>query len=204
MSVHNDIEKCSYDVVIGDDASGRIPALIFEAVLEKLYAKKEVPKPQILFLAGARETNFGAHKEKIKEHLIKYMQHDPAKAVLVVTDYIDTGESIDALLTVFEELHFNWKVAAIGSLSKTNNKNFIIGKHGDSTLPKVYSRYDLSGVSKNRGDLLAQHVNHMHEFKVKLLGNIFGKKITYDQQTINSARKDVEKLSEEIVNSYIL
>lgn len=41
-----EIDKCAYELIIGDDTSGRIPTLIFERVMNTLYREKKSASAQ--------------------------------------------------------------------------------------------------------------------------------------------------------------
>jgi len=45
------IDKGEYNILIGDDASGRVPTLIFRRVLQDVYKEKGYDAPKTLFFA---------------------------------------------------------------------------------------------------------------------------------------------------------
>jgi len=69
------IDKGEYGVIIGDDASGRIPALILDNVIKSVYQDKGYTKPKTIFFAGSKEMmglggeGFVKKKEKIFQYL---------------------------------------------------------------------------------------------------------------------------------------
>lgn len=46
------IEGGEYQLIVGDDASGRIPTLIFRRIIKAIYEEKGYPKPETAFLQG--------------------------------------------------------------------------------------------------------------------------------------------------------
>ena len=48
------IERGDYQLIVGDDASGRIPTLIIDRFIKKVYKKMGFDTPQTIFFAGSR------------------------------------------------------------------------------------------------------------------------------------------------------
>lgn len=46
------IERGEYDLIIGIDASGRIPTIIMEKFIKHVYSKNRISLPDIRFMAG--------------------------------------------------------------------------------------------------------------------------------------------------------
>lgn len=55
------IKRHEYDLIIGDDVSGRLPTLVIGGLFKKIYKKDKISPPQILFLSGSGINTF---KEK--------------------------------------------------------------------------------------------------------------------------------------------
>ncbi len=189
------IEEGKYDLIIGDDASGRIPALILHNVITSAYGHKNYEKPQILFIAGAKYTNLNEVSERIRAHLEKHIRHYNNKTVLVVTEYVDTGESIEPLQAALKSLGMQYEIATVGASSLPNNTRFIVGEKND--LPRIFGKSHLSGVIKNRGEILGRHANQ-HESNIDLPESIKIGKTIYEQKDINDAREDVKLISDDL------
>ncbi|HPS21570.1 MAG TPA: hypothetical protein PLO44_02065 [Candidatus Paceibacterota bacterium] len=157
--VKTDIENCKFDAIIGDDVSGRVPALAFHEFLGNEYKNKNVEKPQILFIAGLGETkDVEKFQLDIKEHLMKNLKHDPSKEVLLVTDFIGSGRTIQCLLNALEELNISYKVATLGFGNVDNHINEIdLEKYaiGNGGIPNIYARKDMSGIYKKSGEIIS-------------------------------------------------
>lgn len=63
------IEKGEYNLIIGADASGRIPTLVFKKFIDYVYQKLGYPLAKTIFLAGAgmglRNEDYAKEAEKI-------------------------------------------------------------------------------------------------------------------------------------------
>ena len=70
------IESGEYRLIIGDDASGRIPALILNKVLSAFYQKLGYKSPQTIFFAGSRQIQKEGAEAKSKK-VIDYFASRP-------------------------------------------------------------------------------------------------------------------------------
>jgi len=88
------LEKGEYDLIIGIDASGRIPTLIIDKLVNYVYTKNSQEFPKTRFLAGS------GSKEDAEEYIKTW---DPRKKVLIVEDTILTGTSVKFLTEVLNK-----------------------------------------------------------------------------------------------------
>ncbi|MEK7585824.1 MAG: hypothetical protein AAB477_01135 [Patescibacteria group bacterium] len=192
------IQNCEYDLLIGEDASGRIPALVFKDILQKVYERNKKEQPQLLFMAGTRFQSWDPDVLlKFKEHVSTHAK-DKKKA-LVVTELIGHGHSIISILDALQNNGISYDIAACAQLdndpvhySEEIKDHLFAGSHGK---PEIFNKPELSGVKKNYGDVLSSHANK-HIPNVQLIGKAIGEKTVYDHEKINGAREDVHKLAE--------
>lgn len=190
------VDRGEYTHVIGDDASGRIPALIFNKILGGIYKEKGHIKPKTKFLAMERLLAAAEQKEKIEQikkfidkHIVE--KNKDAK-VLVVTDVIFSGMSLRPLIQALQEKFVGFDVAAIGFTGDVREKDEMFGSakvfYGISDLPAVYGARALAGVKKSRGELFS-HPVHLID------STVFKEK--------KEARQDVNALSEDLIRWYL-
>lgn len=174
--LHEHINNGSYKLLIGGDASGRIPALIFDKVIRKIYREKgfDVPRTLTSFIAGGQryadpgpgeKTKSEEIKTNIRKHYIGDNLKDSNKdgkydgRVLIVEDTIASGASIQPVTQALRELGIEFDIATIGFMA--TNKKYIEDSLGGTIFhymdktPNIYARRSLSGVAKNRGDLFS-------------------------------------------------
>ncbi|MBI1975040.1 MAG: hypothetical protein HYS57_01615 [Parcubacteria group bacterium] len=156
------IERGEYGLIIGEDASGRIPALIFDRVIRRIYRDKGYLPPETRFVAGgtpsaqdvyaikAREvTNMlEATKTVLQERLV-------GQRVLVVTDTISFGTSLGLLASVLRENGFVFDIATIGVVypNRVGQQERDFGGDiywGFEGTPSVYGQNYFSGVRKEQ------------------------------------------------------
>ena len=118
------IDDGEYGLVIGDDVSGRIPALIIGNFIRKVAEQKGQEKPNIIFIPGkleqrklkdilSRIIGKPTQKEELEGHIIKFGANKD-KRILIVTDTIQSGFSFKTLIDLLKRSGYNCDVATIG------------------------------------------------------------------------------------------
>ena len=108
------IENGEYGLIIGDDASGRIPTLILGNFIKNISEKKGLDKLNIIFIPG--KLNYFFHRERSKE-LDKYISGYGAtkkRRILIVTDTIQSGGSLETLVKLLKKSGHSCDIATIG------------------------------------------------------------------------------------------
>ena len=150
-----DVESGSYKVILGDDGSGRIPALILAKAINTIYATKGHDKALIRFVAGGRHLRSRVGQSTVREQMLEQMARIgtdaemdmtevPSKIVLlfrrlfptdtegvrekvlIVTDTIGTGKPTRFLVEAFAANGIKADVATLG----------IVNHHLDSGLDR--------------------------------------------------------------------
>ncbi len=169
--ISEDVEKGAYSLIIGDDTSGRIPTLALGRVIKNIYELENHTQPEIRFLAGSRTLDGerkDEKKEKIEEYLssvkrgIEQKKEKSFSKVLVVTDTIATGHSLDPLVEVLNAMKIDYDVVTVGAfLARYNQiqeiadrwgRGFVLGSED---VPTIYLNKRLSGVRKYEEDLFS-------------------------------------------------
>ncbi len=113
--LHDRIEKGSYDLIFGDDASGRIPTMILRDVINRVYHDRGQKIPYTAFVAGSRfidEAHIPEKTEKLVQHIKKIVEwNDASERALVVTDTIGTGLSLKALFDALKDNGIEYDIA---------------------------------------------------------------------------------------------
>lgn len=210
------INRGDYGLIIGDDASGRIPALIFDKVLKKIYSERNFNSPQTIFLAGSS----GLSQEKVEEKtkkLLNYFEKElvnmlgsekmellKSKKILIVTDTIYSGRGLKPLTDVLKDNGFNFDIATIGFFPFDYNYDESLRKlkgilggnifYGTTGTPDIYNKKNISGVVKEAEEVLSIPVRTVTEISEQ------GKKIV--QKNTAASRQDVNKITTEIFDWY--
>lgn len=167
------LEKNEYRLIVGDDASGRIPTLIMRKVIDEIYGKLGYLKPRILFVAGGVSPflKLGERKMKkmsllLKEKILSRFDSGEDVKALLVTDTISTGSTLEMFRKVFGSVGLSFDVAAVGmdaswrdpeETKQMYKNNFGIEIFwGGEDVPPLYYNKDLSGVEKQPEDVFAK------------------------------------------------
>lgn len=150
-----EIEQGSYQFLIGDDASGRIPTLILRDVIGGIYAKEQRPVPQTFFFAGSSHLEDVDERNKklalMVESLKARAEQSRGKKALIVTDNIASGNSIKVITEALQQLQVEYDIVAVGTTSSLKILGSKLGGRviaGQDSIPSIYGRKDLSGIQK--------------------------------------------------------
>lgn len=191
-----------YDLIIGDDASGRIPTLVIGRLMKEIYREDKAKSPEILFLAGKERTT-NEEKEELDNYLqkiIKEKKINPEKTkVLLVSEYISEGKHAANFIDVFKRAGLSCDIATLLIHdSSDNHKNsrklggtkMYIGEHRDDTTDenceklRFWAWPGLSGVRKE----------YVGIFAVRSLFR--------DNASFFQARKEVKKMTSYLKQIY--
>lgn len=161
------IEAGTYSTFVGDDSAGRVPTIILANVARHIYRKKGFPDPVVRFIAGSTGLS-GEGGEKKQNALIEQIariqntvqQNQDPKKVLIVTDTISTGTSIEFLSNAFIKNGWPVDVVTVGEHENASLEMVAedIGTRiisGSGEVPELYWRKELTGVTKDPKTLFA-------------------------------------------------
>ncbi len=199
LQLKDKIDKGEYDYIVGDDASGRVPVLVFSTFLKKVYEEKGFDLPQTFFFAGGTPTDVSVRDWKlseIKSTVGDFLESRPRSSsdnrVLLMTDYVLHGNSLKTLCDALKELEIKYDIATLAASFDNNSDDLekMLGAQiyegGINDVPSIYNRPDLAGVVKRSNDK-------------KIFSSPIGNE---EQSKINSARKDANALAEQIFKWY--
>ncbi len=187
-----------YDLIVSDDASARIVSLFIKKVLDGINNKKGSPLASIRFVASGRHSN-----RQVFDEIEKIIKKVPSSRTLVVTEHIATGDSMRKLMRILNKVGVPYDIATVSAETEgidvideeinefTENKpNFFMATVGDIGVDAFYGfrAKALSGVEKDGSG----------PYPNKIITSDTNSETKIAQQNIiNSARADIDKLSEE-------
>lgn len=204
-TLRESIDNNNYGLIIGDDVSGRIPAIILKRVIDSVYEKKGLDAIPTRFIAGAKLWEMSPQEKLEKESKIdKYIQQSllgliQGKRVLIVTEVIITGSSLEILCSKLRGVGIDFDIASIGfSVSKDfseieqrlHSKIYTGGKG----TPSIHSNKKLSGVVKKDLELFSRPIRSQDEMSDKESSSI--------QNDISIARKDANIVADHLIHWY--
>jgi hypothetical protein len=138
-----------YNTIISDDASGRIPSLVFYELIKEEREKRDRSSPNIYFVAGGRHIS-SAKKDSIFDFLKG--KKEIAGKTLLITEHVQTGQSIKFLMETLESIGINFDAISIsteGEVKNRLNKELIFGGMRNEGVKAHYKREQQSGVFKS-------------------------------------------------------
>lgn len=199
------IEAGEYKYIIGDDASGRIPALIFHNLMKRISEDQSLPEPELYFLAGSGIHSTDLEKEEKVKKLEDYIK--PAlsgvnneigekKKILIITDTVNTGSSLKPLTEALKKQGVEFDIATIALLdantyegAEREKEEYLGAKifYAKIDVPRIYENRikGINGVRKNPEDILASRNTNRNS-----------------RQLVKEAREDVKILSDQIYDWY--
>ena len=185
-----------YDLVIGDDVSGRLLTLCLKEIINHSRKKIKLDKVKVKFIAGGRGKN---NREDFIYSFLKKISKD-TRRVLFVTEYIFEGNNIIWITELFKKANIDYDLAVV-SLNwdnfvsnylkddkATQNKkdrllsNIYYGSFACEGMDFYNSEGTLSGVNKDFFSLSAHSIRSKAIYPDKL-----------------KARQDMKFLAEEFI-----
>ena len=171
------IETGEYGLVLGIDASGRVPALIIGEFIKDVYEKKGNEGPRILFLAGAGsiddpiKPSLRKFKKKKIDEWVKHNGLDEKfnRRVLIVDDTMIDGTSVKPIVEILRKMNIKVDIAVVGAqvgpgISKALDADVFEGEYyvhkgmysRKNFVPSIWGRKDISGVTKDKNKLFSE------------------------------------------------
>ncbi len=99
-----------YDTILSDDASGRLVSLLLKRIIDHKKEEAGGKKTATFFLASGRHSSTAIDKS-IRKFISK--KKNELGKTLLVTEYIETGKSIEKLAKALEDKHIDFDIAAL-------------------------------------------------------------------------------------------
>ena len=192
------IESGEYGLIIGDDASGRIPTLILGNFIKRISEVRGLQKPNIIFIPGKLMGpifgfNSESRRKKLENHIAKFGATDE-KRVLIVTDTVLSGGSLEILIKLLKQSGYICDIATIGIEEESTD---IEAPPRDLEYPETETREDLlRGVEIISGEYKGEdkfHPNTPKIYKEKTLSGVIKKAGQTKSTTIKSGEPDEEE-----------
>jgi adenine/guanine phosphoribosyltransferase-like PRPP-binding protein len=194
QQIGSGFEKGNYGVIVGVDASGRLPTLLFSRVAKALAPQDR--QPQALFVAGGETFS----KEGMDN--LKTLIHKGQK-VLIVDDTLYSGTGLSNLCASFQKERIDYDIAVLVLNSRRDkiflknpaNTSVFFGQHGRPYVddPSLHGDYNKAGVHKMRGK---EHAQPMKDYSVH--------PSVRPMKEISEARDDIAEIAENLVSQYKL
>jgi len=191
------IDKGEYDMLIGDDASGRIPTLVLRGILN---SRKRKLNPELKCVDSEIKTRFvaGGQLENEKELEVAFdkIKSENFKKALIVTEYISSGKSMERIAKVLNDFKIPFDIAAFISnkekIQIPESSRLLYGELSSDDIyeeipPVFYDKPEISGVIKDPNP---------KSYAVPFIKDLAAEKdeLKDIQEKINLSRKDIDLL----------
>ena len=213
------IDRGEYKIIIGDDASGRLPTLVLHNILSSIYKSRGFPKLQTRFIAGAHGNpwykDFLQRKknDRIREYIknLKTFLDEGALPgrILIVSEFIEKGEGLSPLATLLNEAGIEYDIATVGVASKTVQQE-LEKQWGHEIIPGeitvssyIHNMNKYTGVIKDNPNLHARKLRPGDK-SYSGPGNEV-EKIIFDENTslrVSETRKHLGELARRLSDEY--
>lgn len=206
--VMENIEHGDYQLLIGDDASGRIPALIVREVINGVYARNGHSPIPTRFIAGTRnykgpgsyEDEFSEKEKEVFQYLRDLQTSVPElRNAIIVTDTTASGSSLRPVTDSLTELGIHFDILTVGNMmhdadGQEETERLLGGPifSGQDDVPHMYNIHEISGVEKIPEDLHATPIRKSVPEENSL----------YVQQEIIIARDEAKRVAADILSDY--
>lgn len=177
--LRDNIDRHLYDSILGDDTSGRIPTLILSRTINNVYkTKRQEAAPNFFVAAGGaprQPQDYPNYEEYLRrkeiyekrlEAIEKQIEKDKRKfgeRVLVITDFIESGETILNLAEILKRQNIKFDIASVAVPLRFSEESLpadcrlFSGKKGGVISaffpvllkPKIYAKPRLSGLARS-------------------------------------------------------
>lgn len=165
------LKKGEYQLIIGEDASGRIPALIFFQIAKRYAQDFEQETPKLIFLAGSRKHADKKEKQARTEKELKSKFSKMGKKVedinraIIVTEHVYSGHSPRAIIWALQNLEIGVDLATLSrdgakpvseTIETLGVDNLYFGEQATSNWRAIFGNERLSGVYKQPENIYSQ------------------------------------------------
>lgn len=211
-----ELEEGAYKMIIGDDVSGRIPAIVVNEAITKIYKAYGHKAPMLRFVAGGKREHELPHMESTRTEDMRtrvmgmneeLMRAGDAPRALLVTEAVSTGEAMRMVTRALNNERIKTDVAALGFIGAkyyVQNLTEVEAKlsgarliYGTENLPSIYGDRNLrllQGVAKEHGSSTSSRLTD-HE--------IHRDDVPYIQAKVNAARVLAIKVGSDVASTYL-
>ncbi len=188
------IRADQYSVIIGDDTSGRIPALMAARAINAYRTSVGLPKLPVRFVEGTSEPRSKGQQKSFRKFDALFASLDPTKRALVVTESISGGRSVASILERCAERGIRGDIATLGGTTTDRLASYAAegrwpegtrGFSGSGSISCIMNRPNLSGLRQDREKFSQNMANRLSKHRA----------------SINDTRKDIVFSTPELVQA---
>ncbi len=217
QQIQPELMKGAYSLIIGDDVSGRIPAIIMNEAVRKIYKAYGHPAPMLRFVAGGRRAEEETPSQERSRQLEmrdrmasmnnELLRSGDAPRALLVTEAIMTGDAMELVVCTLERERIKTDIAAIAFIGdqaeepvtladvqrKLKSARIIVGSDRRPGVYGMGKRY-MQGVGKDNGSATASRFTDYL---------IHAEERAFTQAKVNATRVLATKVGSDVADVYL-
>ncbi|MBI4097936.1 MAG: hypothetical protein HY426_02750 [Candidatus Levybacteria bacterium] len=193
-------EQEEYGLILGDDTSGRLPTLIIKGVADYISLLMQREKIPTVFIQAGRSVSTEDVERQFEERVLVEIAKHPDKKVLLVTDYIQTGTTINRLTSFFEKHNVAFDLVALSEertghassfslpldsipyIADEDSQFYLRDKLDSKPAPEIWAKEHLTGLKREpagvsrRTDYRKYVIAARQDVKMvisKIIGNLY-------------------------------
>jgi len=195
----------NYDLIISDDASGRLVSLFLKRVIDKKRKEEEEKEIDINFVASGQHSIDRVY-QAINDLIEQKVKKIKAKKLLLVTECIGGGEYVNIMTSILDELNLDYDVAALSTETLPQELDFdfkrrlkygMAGRSGNAFYKNL-----ASGVFKDKEALNNPSGGRVSPHPSKRTGNTPREKKELAQD-VRGVRKGLFKIADEMAEKLL-
>lgn len=202
------IDHGDYGLIIGDDASGRIPTIIFSRFIKKICEIKNLPKPGIIFVPGhpnlEKAKRFLEKANGLEEYVRKF-GGTTKKRILIITEVVASGASLVGLTNFLRKKGIDLDIATLGINPEFGGSIYHLNKMTPYIISGEYIRgraeYQ-TGVPRISGQINISGVEKKRNYDIKSRRAVVDEWGDDIRSDVSQARADAKQMADELVEWY--
>lgn len=194
--LNENLQNDNYGLILGDDTSGRLPALVVKGVSDHISDAAQRERVPTFFIQAGRYMSDDEVSSQFEERIASRIDRLKGRKVLLITEHIDTGGTLDRLIKLFVEHNIPFDIAVM-HMGETVRQKLLARLPATTSIrigqmiaqdklypvpaPEIWSKEHLSGLKKP---------HNPYEKGVE----VARKKYPEYQFSVNQARGDVNLL----------
>ncbi len=153
------VRNDEYGFIVGDDTSGRVPALILAKAINAYRTEHGLRKLPVVFIEGTKRPHTQEQIDSFAART-RLLEHVPAgKRALIVTERVGGGQNVRSIMERINDLGYASDVATLGGAHNKQMAQFVErgywrqgtrGFSADGNAELVLDRNDLSGLKPQK------------------------------------------------------
>lgn len=179
-----------FGLMVADDTSARLSGLVIKEVSDGISEREDLPKVPIYFVDAGAYSNKGRVEAQLEKLPSRFKDIERRRALLI-TEFMNTGYSMEMLNEALKELGIACDIAALetvdhkyGNIALSPDSGLFIAKYSDTGNSPLHNQPKWTGLSREKDT---------HRIVVRKVSD--SKKHAINRELASRARQDVHLMA---------